>query len=75
MRREREHAEDGRIGPAVLGRFDDRVDERDEADDREQRTDGSSAGFEGSRDVGMSTTPAISATITIGMFTRKIEPQ
>ena len=36
---------------------------------------GSSAGFEGSRDVGIKNTPATSAKITIGTFTQKIEPQ
>ena len=36
---------------------------------------GSSAGFDGSFDVGTRNTPAISANTTIGRFTRKIEPQ
>ena len=36
---------------------------------------GSSAGFDGSFDVGMTNTLAASATTTIGRFTRKIEPQ
>ncbi len=36
---------------------------------------GSSLGFDGSREVGMRITPAMSAVATIGRFTMKIEPQ
>jgi hypothetical protein len=36
---------------------------------------GSSAGFDGSFEVGMRKTPATNAKITMGRFTRKIEPQ
>ena len=56
--------------------FDDAVHERHQTDDRQHRADEVEAGVRRDPSTSaMRNTPATSATTTIGMFTRKIEPQ
>ena len=61
--------------PALVGRLDEPVDERDDADDREHRADRVELRLLGvARLRARGTCPATSATTMIGTLTRKTEP-